>query len=104
MSEIMITKDNIDSVINSDKPVLLDFYADWCGPCRMLMTVINEVAEEMKDEVVVGKVNIDSQMDIAGQYGVSTIPTLMVFEKGKQTKRSVGYMPKENVIEMLKAV
>ena len=104
MSEIMITKDNIDSVINSDKPVLLDFYADWCGPCRMLMPVINEIAEEMKDEVVVGKVNIDSQMDIAGQYGVSTIPTLMVFEKGKQTKRSVGYMPKENVIKMLKAV
>lgn len=104
MSEIMITKNNIDEVLHSDKPVLFDFYANWCGPCQMLMPVINEVAEEMSDKVVVGKVNIDDQMELAGKYGVSTIPTLMVFKDGKPVTRAVGYMPKENIVGLLEAV
>ena len=104
MSEIMITKENIEEVLSGNKPVLFDFYADWCGPCQKLMPVIHEVADEMKDQVIVGKINVDDQMELAGMYGVSTIPTLMVFKDGKRINRSVGYIPKDNIVDMLKAV
>lgn len=104
MTELTITKENISSVLESDKPVLLDFYASWCGPCRKLLPVIDEVAEELKDQVVVGKIDVDENMELAGKYGVSTIPTLMVFKNGKPVNLSIGYMPKTGVLEMLKAV
>ena len=83
-----------------DKPALIDFYASWCGPCRMLSPVVDEVAEERTD-VKVGKVNVDEQPELAGQFGVMSIPTLLVFEQGKLVRQAVGARPKAGVLELL---
>ena len=101
MSALSITKNNFqEEVINSKKPVLLDFWASWCGPCRMLSPVVDEVAEERTD-VKVGKVNVDEQPDLAAQFGVMSIPTLLVFEQGKLVRQAVGARPKAGVLELL---
>ena len=101
MSALSITKNNFqEEVINSKKPVLLDFWASWCGPCRMLSPVVDEVAEERTD-VKVGKVNVDEQPDLAAQFGVMSIPTLLVFEQGKLVRQAVGARPKASVLELL---
>ena len=101
MSVITITKDNFEQeVLSSDKPVLLDFWASWCGPCRMLSPVVDEVAEERTD-VKVGKVNVDEQPDLAAQFGVMSIPTLLVFEQGKLVRQAVGARPKAQILAML---
>ena len=101
MSVLTITKNNFqEEVIRSEKPVLLDFWASWCGPCRMLSPVVDEVAEERTD-VKVGKVNVDEQPELAGQFGVMSIPTLLVFEQGKLVRQAVGARPKAGVLELL---
>ena len=101
MSATALNKNNFDEfVLNSDKPVLLDFWASWCGPCRMLSPVVDEVAEERTD-VKVGKVNVDEQPELAGQFGVMSIPTLLVFEQGKLVRQAVGARPKAGVLELL---
>ena len=101
MSAINIDQNNIQSeVMNSDKPVLLDFWAPWCGPCRMLSPVVDEVAEERTD-VKVGKVNVDEQPELAGEFGVMSIPTLLVFEQGKLVRQAVGARPKAGVLDLL---
>ena len=101
MSVITITKDNFEQeVLASDKPVLLDFWASWCGPCRMLSPVVDEVAEERTD-VKVGKVNVDEQPELAGEFGVMSIPTLLVFEQGKLVRQAVGARPKAGVLDLL---
>ena len=103
MSELKITKENFESeVLRSEKPVLLDFWADWCGPCRMLAPVIAEIAEEYAGTVKVGKVNVDEQMELAMQYRVSSIPTVLLFRNGKVAGTSIGYVPKGKLLEMLK--
>ena len=102
MSELKISRDNFESILKSEKPVLIDFYADWCGPCRMLASVIREVAEEA-DDVVVGKLNVDEEMELAEEFGVSTIPTLMVFKAGKPVMRSLGYIPKQQVLNLIRS-
>lgn len=103
MSELKITKENFESeVLRSDKPVLLDFWADWCGPCRMLAPVIAEIAEEYAGTVKVGKVNVDEQMELAMQYRVSSIPTVLLFRNGKVAGTSIGYVPKAKLLELLK--
>ena len=101
MAVVTITKENFEQeVLQSAKPVLLDFWASWCGPCRMLSPVVDEVAEERTD-VKVGKVNVDEQPELAGQFGVMSIPTLLVFEQGKLVRKAVGARPKASVLDLL---
>ena len=101
MAVITITKENFDAeVLRSTQPVLLDFWASWCGPCRMLSPVVDEVAEERTD-VKVGKVNVDEQPELAAEFGVMSIPTLLLFENGKLTRQAVGARPKSGVLELL---
>ena len=101
MAVVTITKENFEQeVLQSEKPVLLDFWASWCGPCRMLSPIVDEVAEERTD-VKVGKVNVDEQPELAGEFGVMSIPTLLVFEQGKLVRQAVGARPKASVLELL---
>lgn len=101
MAVLTITKDNFDSeVMQSDKPVLLDFWATWCGPCRMVSPVVDEIAEERGD-IKVGKINIDEQMDLAQQFGVMSIPTLIVMKDGQIANKSVGAVPKDSILALL---
>ena len=101
MAVITITKENFDAeVLRSAQPVLLDFWASWCGPCRMLSPIVDEVAEERTD-VKVGKVNVDEQPELAAEFGVMSIPTLLLFENGKRTRQAVGARPKSGVLELL---
>lgn len=101
MAEIIITKENFEKeVLKSDIPVLVDFWATWCGPCKMIAPVIEEIAEEYEGKVKVGKVNIDEQMDLALEFKVMSIPTIMLFENGEVKKREVGVMSKAEIEEM----
>lgn len=101
MAELKITKSNFKSeVLDSDKPVLVDFWATWCGPCRMLGPVISEIAEERSD-IKVGKVNVDEEQDLATEFGVMSIPFVAVFKEGKIVKSSVGFQPKEDILALL---
>ncbi len=100
MSVIKITKDNYNEVINTNKPVLLDFYADWCGPCRMLSPVIEEISDE-HPEIVVGKVNVDAEGELAAMFGVMSIPMVAVIKDGELCNKSVGAKPKGALLRML---
>ena len=102
MAELKITAANFENeVLNSDKPVLLDFYADWCGPCKMLAPVVHEIAEENAGTIKVGKINVDEQMELAMRFQVSSIPMLVVFKNGKAVAKSVGYRPKAEIAAMV---
>ena len=101
MAVITITKENFaQEVLQSEKPVLLDFWASWCGPCRMLSPIVDEVAEERSD-VKVGKVNVDEQPELAGECGGVGVPTLLVFRGGKLVNQAVGARPKAGVLALL---
>ena len=103
MAEITVTSKNFEEeVLKSDIPVLLDFWAVWCGPCRMLSPIVSEIAEEMEGKIKVGKVNVDEEEELAAAFRVSSIPMLVVMKDGKVTNAAVGYMPKENVLDLLK--
>ena len=101
MAEITITTQNFEQeVLKSDKPVLVDFWATWCGPCRMLAPVIEEIAQEYAEVIKVGKVNVDEEPELAGKYSVSSIPTVILFENGKAEKTSLGFVPKQEILDM----
>ena len=101
MSVIHITAENFESeVMNSDKPVLLDFWATWCGPCRMIAPIVEEIANERTD-IKVGKIDVDDQAELAGRFGIMSIPTLVVVKDGKVVNQSVGAKPKAQILEML---
>ena len=101
MAAINININNFQSeVLNSDRPVLLDFWAPWCGPCRMVVPIVEEIAEERPD-IKVGKVNVDEQSELAAQFGIMSIPTLVVIKDGKITNQSMGAKPKDAILELL---
>lgn len=101
MTVSMINKNNFEQIKSSSKPVLLDFYADWCGPCRLVSPLVDEIAEE-NPQYTVGKINIDNDPELAQAFGVMSIPTLVVMKNGKVVKQSVGARPKEQILAMLK--
>ncbi len=102
MAEVILTKENFgDEVLNSDIPVLVDFWASWCGPCMMLSPVVAEIADEFAGKVKVGKVNVDEQQALAIEYKITNIPALLLFKNGKVEQTSVGFMPKQAIIKTL---
>lgn len=101
MNTITITKDNFDAeVLQASQPVLLDFWAEWCGPCRMLAPVLDQIAAERTD-IKVGKVNVDNEPELARQFGVMSIPTLVVMKNGEAVAQSAGVQPKEAILRMI---
>ena len=101
MSAINVNKNNFDQeILNSDKPVLLDFWASWCGPCRMVAPVLEEIAAERSD-IKVGKINVDQEPELAAQFGVVSIPTLVVIKDGRIVNQAVGARPKAQLLAML---
>ena len=101
MSVQIITKENFDeTVLQSDKPVLVDFWAEWCGPSRMVSPIVDEIADE-RDDIVVGKVNVDEQGELAMRFGVMSIPTLLVFKGGELVQTAVGARPKDEILALL---
>ena len=100
MSVLKINKDNFDQIKNSDKPVLLDFFAEWCGPCRMVSPFIEEIAEE-NPQIVVGKINVDEEQALAEKFGVFSIPTLIVMKNGEVVNQASGARPKAQILAML---
>ncbi len=103
MSVLNVNKDNFDSVKNSSKAVLLDFYADWCGPCRMVSPIVEEIAAE-NPQYLIGKINVDKEPELAQQFKVLSIPTLAVIKNGAVINRSVGARPKTEILAMLERV
>ncbi len=101
MSVIHLTKDNFDSIVNqNEKPVLVDFWAPWCGPCQMIGPIVEEIAAERSD-IIVGKINVDEEMELAKKFRVMSIPTIIVMKDGKKVATSIGYKPKEDILALL---
>ena len=97
MAVISINKGNYDALVSENEKLLLDFYADWCGPCRMVAPIIHEIAEE-RDDIIVGKINVDENMELAMQFGIVSIPTIIVIEKGVVASKMVGARSKSEII------
>ena len=102
MAEITITNENFEQeVLKSDIPVLVDFWAVWCGPCQMVGPILSEIAEENEGKIKVGKVNVDEQPELARQFGIMSIPTMIVFKGGEPAAKTVGVQPKEDILKLL---
>lgn len=99
---LVVNENNFDEIINSDKVVLIDFWAEWCGPCKMFLPTLQEIAEEFTGEAIIGKVNVDENPGLAEKYGVMSIPTVYIFHKGKEIDKFSGARPKPLVSNMLK--
>lgn len=102
MSEIILTKENFENeVLNFSGKVLVDFWATWCGPCKMIAPVIEEIAEEFSGKIKVGKINVDQEPELSIKYGIVSIPTILIFENGKIINKAIGYHNKEELIDAL---
>ena len=102
MAEIVVTKEYFETeVLSSELPVLVDFWADWCGPCRMVAPILEEMARDLEGKIKVGKVNVDEQGELAAMFGVSSIPTMIVFKDGKAVKGAVGARPRTQIEALL---
>lgn len=101
MSVLSVNENNFEEVIKTDKPILIDFWASWCGPCRMMSPVIDEIAEEMGETVRVCKINIDEEKNLAVKYNVMSIPTFIVLKNGKEVGRTIGVQDKNEIIKMI---
>lgn len=102
MAEITLTQENFEEeVLNSSLPVLVDFWATWCGPCKMIAPVVEEIADEYEGKIKVGKVNVDEEDELAAEYSISSIPTLLIFKNGEIVHTLIGYRPKEQILEYL---
>ena len=102
MSEITLTKNNFDNeVLNYEGKVLVDFWASWCGPCKMIAPVVEEIANEFEGKLKVGKINVDEEAELSINYQVMSIPTILIFENGKVVNKAIGYRGKEELIELL---
>ena len=102
MAEITITKDNFQKeVLESDIPVMVDFWATWCGPCQMLAPTVAEIAEENEGKIKVGKVNVDEEPELSMKFGIMSIPTIIVFKDGEVANKTMGFQPKENLMALL---
>lgn len=100
MATVKITKDTFEAeVLQAEKPVLVDFWAVWCGPCQMVGPVLEEIAEE-RDDIIIGKVNVDEEQELAAQFGVMSIPTMILFKGGEAVNKIVGAMPKEEILKV----
>lgn len=104
MALLTITKDNFEKEVqNASLPVLVDFWADWCGPCRMVSPLIDEIAEEIGGKAVVGKINVDEEPELAMRFGIMSIPTVLVFKNGEVVEKAIGARPKQDYLKMLEA-
>jgi thioredoxin 1 len=102
MAEITLTAANFEEeVLKSDKPVLVDFWATWCGPCKMVGPIVAQIAEEKADTLKVGKLNVDDEMEIARRYGIMAIPTMILFKDGEEAAKVTGFLPKEQLLAQL---
>ena len=102
MAEVVITKENFENeVLNCDIPVLVDFWASWCGPCKMIAPTIEEIAKEYEGTVKIGKLNVDEEQELAIKFGIASIPTLLVFRGGEVTDKLVGFRPKEDILALI---
>ena len=101
MSVIHITQDNFESIVNqSERPVLIDFWAPWCGPCQMVGPIIEEIAAE-RDDIIVGKINVDDEMELARRFRIVSIPTIIVMKNGEKVSTAIGYKPKADILKLL---
>ncbi len=102
MEILQFNENSFKEALNSNKTVLVDFFATWCGPCKMIAPILQEVRDEMGDDIIIGKVDVDDNFDIARSYGIMSVPTLLVFKNGEETLRSIGFQPKQAILDMLK--
>ena len=102
MKPIVINKNNFDEIKQNDKPILIDFYANWCGPCKMLSPIIDEIAQE-RDDIIVGKINVDDEPELAEKFGVFSIPTLVILKEGDVVHQSAGARPKAQILSLLES-